>query len=652
MNSAARRIDVRGQKGDPAFFKSLAAPAIIAVLVWACFAQVLGNDFVNWDDPSFFLNNPDYRGLSPVNLGWMFTTFHEGHYQPMSWLVHGLVYSFYGMDPRGYHLASLLAHTANAVLVFFFCRAMLRLAHPRAPLADPRSGLGLQVAATFGALVFALHPLRVEAVAWATDFHDLLCTSFILLSALSYLKGVTTDGPKHRRLWLAASVLCFTLSLMSKASAMMFPVALLALDVYPLRRTAGYGRWRFPVTVLLEKVPFLLPAIAAGVVALLAKKTHGLLPAEAHALGERAVQAAYGPSFYLWKTLLPTGLSPLYLLERTIDPSRPKYLLSVLLVACISISVLAIRRRHPWAPAAWISHIALLLPVLGLVPYGPQIAADRFTYLASLPIAVLGSAGALHLWLLRSRVGPALSALLVVCAAAALASLGTLTIRQTGVWKTTTALWTRAIEVDPTNYYAFYNRGVELRARGEFDLAISDFDAALSLNTMPNESAFHRALADVHYGRGNALKSRGDIEGAIADFDEVIRFEPDHVGAFNNRGDARRLRGDLAGALWDFNRAIALDPRYAKAYNNRGSLRWGQGDASGAMADLNEAVRLDSGYTLAYSNRGVIRQAQGDVAGALGDFERALQLSENGPARATIERRAEAARRQLAAGKR
>ena len=209
--------------------------AVIAAAVFVCFQPVLGNDFVDWDDIENFVGNAGYRGLSPSHLAWMFTTFHLGHYQPVSWLSHGLVYTICGLSPFGFHLVNLLLHAGNAVMVYFLIRSLLRRG---SSLAAQNSGTGLSAAAIAGALFFAVHPLRVEVVAWATERREVLSSFWLLLTLLTYLQ-MQDDRRTARstwRAWLLVSLGRDALSLPSKAMGMTLPIVLLILDTYPLRR--------------------------------------------------------------------------------------------------------------------------------------------------------------------------------------------------------------------------------------------------------------------------------------------------------------------------------------------------------------------------------------------------------------------------------
>src|SRR5207247_358874 len=222
-------------------------PAGIALVVIACFLPTLRNDFVLWDDDLNFTDNPSYRGLSWPHLRWMFTTVLGGHYQPLSWVTLGLDYTLWGLDPTGYHLTSLLLHAANAVLCYRLVRALLARAFDRASAPGP-------AAAAAGALFFAIHPLRVESVAWASERRDVLSGLFYLATVLAYVRMAAAERTGGARRWYLVSLACFVLSLLSKAWGMTLPIVLVLLDVYPLRRPPR----------LLEQAPYAVLALGAA----------------------------------------------------------------------------------------------------------------------------------------------------------------------------------------------------------------------------------------------------------------------------------------------------------------------------------------------------------------------------------------------------
>src|SRR5438128_5632625 len=272
----------------------------------------------------------------------------------------GLDYLLWGMNPFGYHLTSLLLHAANAVVFFFVVRRLLTRALP----GPSERGHALAVAAGVAALVFAIHPLRVESVAWATERRDVLSGLFYLLTILVYLRDC--ERGERGRGWYWLSVAVFVLALLAKSMVVNLPVVLLILDVYPLRRLGGaVGWWSEPARrVYVEKIPFVLLAAVASAVALMAQLSHDtMVPVvQLSGLGRLAV-SMYGVSFYLWKTVAPVNLSPLYELPPTVNPWAPPFLLSSDLVLAITAIVLAFRRRVPGLPAAWVAYTVALSPV-------------------------------------------------------------------------------------------------------------------------------------------------------------------------------------------------------------------------------------------------------------------------------------------------
>src|SRR6058998_3018459 len=272
-------------------------PLVIAFSTFAAFLPTLHNQFVSWDDDKNFLENPDYRGLAWTNLRWMWTT-HLGHYIPLTWMTLGLDYLLWGMNPLGYHLTSLLLHAANAVVFFFIVRRILTRALP----SPSERGYALAVSAGVAALGFAIHPLRVESVAWVTERRDVLSGLFYLSAILIYLRAC--EGGARGRGWYWLSVAVFVCALLSKSMVVNLPVVLLILDVYPLRRLGGFvGWWSGPARrVYVEKIPFVFLAAAASAVALMAQlSVHTVTSLAQLSVPGRLAVSAYGFSFYLWK---------------------------------------------------------------------------------------------------------------------------------------------------------------------------------------------------------------------------------------------------------------------------------------------------------------------------------------------------------------
>src|SRR5881409_1666560 len=558
-------------------------PVLIALVTLAAFLPTLQNQFVNWDDHENLIDNPHYRGLGRAHLRWMWTT-HMGHWIPLTWMTFGLDYLLWGMNPVGYHLTSLLLHTANAVVFFFVVRRILTRALP----SPSERGHALAVAAGFAALVFAIHPLRVESVAWVTERRDVLSGLFYLSAILMYLRACERGA--RGRGWYWAAVGLFAGALLSKSMVVNLPFVLLILDVYPLRRLGGFvGWWSEPARrIYIEKIPFVLLAAAASAIAVMAQSSvHAAASLAQLSLPGRLVVSAYGLGFYLWKMVVPVNLSPLYELHSTMDPVAPPFILSYALVLAITAIVLALRRRVPGLPAAWVAYVVVLLPVLGILQSGPQIAADRYTYLAGLGWASLAGAGLLSTW--RRWPPFVLTGLAVVL----LSGLGTLSWNQVEVWHDSEKLWTHALAIDPKTSMAQFGLGRVRADQGKPAEAIEHYRQAL--NIKPDYGA-------AHYNWGVVLGQQGKPAEAIEHYRLAVQMRPNSADAHNNWGALLGQQGRLADAIEHFQQALRLKPDFAEAHNNWGFALAQQGKRAEAIEHYRHALRLDPDNALAQSN--------------------------------------------------
>src|SRR5437899_986658 len=520
-------------------------PVLIALVTFAAFLPTLNNQFVDWDDQRNFLENPHYRGLAWTHLRWMWTT-HLGHYIPLTWMTLGLDYLLWGMNPVGYHLTSLLLHAANAVVFFFVVRRILTRALP----SLSERGHALAVSAGFAALVFAIHPLRVESVAWVTERRDVLSGLFYLVTILVYLRAC--EGEKRGRRWYWLAVATFVCALLSKAIVVNLPIVLLILDVYPLRRLGGAVGWWSEAArrIYIEKIPFVLLAAAASAIAIMAQLSHHTMVSvvQLSALGRLAV-SVYGVSFYLWKTVAPVSLSPLYELPPTVSPWAPPFLLSYGLVVAITAIALAFRRRVPGLPAALLAYVVILLPVLGLFQSGPQIAADRYTYLAGLGWALLTGAGLLSCWRTKRFLIPG-------CAVCVVVGLGVLTWNQVQIWHDSERLWTHVLAIDPQSSIAENNLGIVRADQKKRAEAIEHYQRALQIRP---------EYAQAHYNLGVALAQQGKPAEAIEHYRQALRIKPDDALAHNNWGVVLAEQGRLAEAIEHFQVALRIKPEQTHA---------------------------------------------------------------------------------------
>jgi len=501
---------------------------LVAELVVVVFFPALRAGFVAWDDDTYFLGNPYYRGLGGAQLAWMFTAM-SGHYMPLTWLTHGLDYVLWGMRPTGYHAVNVLLHAFAAVAAYVVALRVLAAAVGPEPRAAHR------FAAAVAALLFAVHPLRVESVAWITERRDVLCGVFFLLAIVCYLRAVEDGGPPRAR-WYWAAVALTALALLSKAMAVTLPLVLLLLDVYPLRRI---GPWRWTRReVWLEKLPFVGLSVAASVVAVLAQRSVDTL-SDLHTLGvfERLGLAAYALVFYAAKTLVPTGLAPLYEAPYDYATLTPWFAASAVVVVALAAVLIRVRRRRPGVATAAAAFVVMLLPVLGLVHFGMHIVADRNTYFAGLAPAML--AGGLVLRLLRGAPSPGAARATGAAALVVVGVLAILTWRQSTVWHDSRTLWEHTLRVSPSSI-AHAKVGVLLEDEGRTEEAIVHFREAVRL---------HPDSAYAHNNWGIALGNVWRFDEAIAHFEAALRLRPTYAEAQRNLALTRQRIANPLGYL-------------------------------------------------------------------------------------------------------
>jgi len=587
-----------------------AVPVGIALGTAVVFLPILRAGFVNWDDPTNFLENPYYRGLGWRQLRWMLTANVMGHWIPVTWLTLGADFAMWGMNPFGYHLTNLLLHSVSAALFYLVSRRLLGLAIPTAS----RGVLILGAAAA--ALVFAVHPLRVESVAWITERRDVLSGLFFLAAILAYLRGVETGDCIEPR-WRTYSLLLFAGGLLSKASVMTLPAVLVLLDVYPLRR--GAFTWR---RLIVEKAGYWALALAGAVGALVALKLSGLriTPYVAYGPEARLAMVAYSFWFYPSTWIWPVHLSPMYELPARIDPLSPRFLLPVIGLVAVTTLLALLRKRWPGGLEAWVYSAVMLLPISGVVHAGFQLAHDRYSYLSGLGFALL--AGGAIAWLLRAtadrRVSRPVAAGALAATALVVVALGVGSWQQIRVWRDSETLWRWGLEVDPGCAICHHNLGVILGTRGDWAEAQALLERAIALR--PDRSEFHggygplliqmgrrpEGVAKLRYRLGDnprdvnarvnlgiALIEDGRPGEAIAEIEQALRVKPDSVTALNALGRALLADGRVEPARAAFERALTINAADPVAHLGLARAHLARGDRAAAREQIPILDRLD-----------------------------------------------------------
>src|SRR5262245_51066526 len=557
-----------------------AIPLLLALVSFLVFLPVLWNGFVEWDDQVNLTQNLAFRGLTWPQIQWMFTTVLLGHWIPLTWLTFGLDFVLWEMRPAGYHLTSLVIFAANASVFYFVALRLLRRA---AGFADAT----LRLSAVAATLFFFIHPLRVESVAWATERRDVLSGLFFLLTVLMYLKAC--DEGRRRRWLLAASIGLYCLALVSKGSVMVLPLILVVLDIYPLRRLGG--RWRewtaAPArAVWLEKIPFVILGLAGGAVTYYAQHTNSFItPLARYPVSARPAMVYYSLWFYLEKTLVPQGLSPLYELPPRVSLLDRQFLLPAIAVTAITAAVLVLRRRWPAGLALWVYYAIALGPVIGIVHSGHQLTNDRYSYLPGFGFALIvgAAAGAT----IRAGAGGTLRPALV----RTLAGLGIvwcggmayLSVQQVQIWRNTESLWRYALESDPDCAVCRSNFGVYLMRQGYAELAKVEFERVGALR--PDNDKIHLNI-------GNAHAALGDVPSAVEHFKLYLKRYPDDADALINLGAVFLSDKRAHEALEPLQRAMKVKPRQAGAFVNMGWAYIELGQPAEALSLFHQAIAL------------------------------------------------------------
>jgi tetratricopeptide (TPR) repeat protein len=598
--------------------------AMLVLVTMALYWPATRFDFINFDDPGFVTSNLHVQGgLNWEAVKWAFQLNKGDYWHPLTWLSLMLDVSLFGPGAGGFHFTNVAFHAANGVLLFLWLR-MLTGAFWRSAMV---------------AALFALHPLRVESVAWVTERKDVLSGCCGLLALICYTRyaakrvtsnkwSVTSDQTSGTpatgnapRIHLLSSVFYllslffFACGLMSKAMLVTWPFVMLLLDYWPLQRLQ-----LFPVRLAVpslrplvrEKIPFF---VLSGISCVLTYLTERGRPEvagfeEAPAL-LRLENAFVAYARYLGKTFWPARLAVPYM-----NPGHWPWLEvmgSVVVVAGACVVFLWLGRRWPYLLVGWYWFWGTLIPVIGLTKGWGSFMGDRFTYVPSIGVLILTVWG---VWELTRDWRHQVMALSVVGSAAIVLCLA-LTRQQLGHWQDSEALFRHALEVTENNHIAHNNLGMALLGKARTDEAIRQFQEAIRLK--PD-------LAKVHDNLGNALVSKGQADEAIRQYQEAIRLKPDLAKVHNNLGNALVSKGQADEAIRQYQEAIRLKPDLAEAHNSFGIALFIKGQIDEAIRQYQEAIRLKPDYALAHNDLGFVLAEKGQIDEAIRQYQEAIRL--------------------------
>ena len=537
----------------------------LAALAWLVFGQTLWHDFINYDDPRYVYENTKITsGLSLSGIGWAFTHIHSMNWHPLTTMSHMLDCQLYGLKAGWHHFTNVLLHTIAVILLFLALQVMT----------------GALWRSAFVAAVFAIHPLRVESVAWIAERKDVLSGVCFMLTLLAYAHYVRL--PSLGRYLLVAFV--FACGLMSKPMLVTLPFVLLLLDYWPLDRMKGRV-WKR----VLEKIPFIALSAVSSIATLVAQKSAVGYTEELPIL-ERINNAVVSYVLYIWQMLWPVNLAVFYPHPENRLPLL-EVISSLLFLICVTAIAITLRKERPYLITGWLWYLGMLVPVIGLVQVGWQGRADRYTYLPQIGLYIALTWTVVDLATLwrHQRTILTAAALLTI----AVLSWGALV--QTGYWRDSETLFKHALAVTTNNDVAENNLGIVYLRQGHVDEAVSLLQAAVDLR--PDNSPAHENLA-------KAFLQKGKAADALIHYQKLLELQPDNIEVHNIVGTVLIQQGRIREGVEEWEKVLAIQPDNGNAVSN---LAWVFATSpDDSLRDGTKAVQLASDSELAAELRGNI----------------------------------------------
>lgn len=562
----------------------------LSVLIWLAFNQAIHFGFINFDDDVYVYKNPHVTGgLTRDGAGWAFTHIHSSNWHPLTWLSHMLDVQLFGLNAGGHHFTNILIHILTTILLFLVLHQLT----------------GFLWRSAFVAAVFAVHPLRVESVAWIAERKDVLSAFFFILTVVAYIRYTESNWSLRRYLLV---VLIFCLALMSKPMVVTLPFVLLLLDFWPLKRFTPFEFNAAFRRCLIEKIPLL--ALSAGMCAITVFAQQGAvspLP-----LSLRLENAAVSSVIYLRQLIFPSGLAVLYPFPEHGLP-QPEMFFAIYLLIAISLAAFFTRNKYPWLLFGWLWYLGMLVPVIGILQVGAQAHADRYTHLPQigLLVAIIWTVAEISTrWQRRRLVLSTVSVVILV--------LLTISARnQTAYWRNSETLWTHALAFTSDNIVAQNNLGNALLDAGKLDEAMTHFKSARHIKPEDAKAAFNF---------GNALIQNGELTQGIVNLEQAVRLDPDYAEAHINLGGAFLKTGKVDDAISHFQKALQLQPYQPAAWNDLGYAYLRKGAADKATECFKKAMEIDPEQPVAQNNIANALMQQGKVDQAVEHYKKALRL--------------------------
>jgi tetratricopeptide (TPR) repeat protein len=572
---------------------------LFGIAIVIVYGQTLGFQFINFDDDLYVTENRFVQaGLTGDNFIWSFNfrDKKKNYWHPLTWISHMLDVDLYGMDPGRHHLTNVLFHLANTLLLFFLLHRM--------------TGTLWRSAAV--AILFALHPINAESVAWVAERKNVLSTFFWMLTLLAYI--YYTERPHLRRYLVVFCVFC--IGLLAKPMLVTLPFVLLLLDYWPLKRIVlgqPAGDNQLPAMgVMMEKIPLLgLSLLSIYVSSASVQGMGNVMTLHSRPLTLRISHATVSYLKYIAKMIWPQNLAVFYPFPDKIPLWQFTAALTVLMV--VTLAVFRERKRRPYLGIGWLWYLGTLMPVIGLVQVGLWPAmADRWAYIPSIGIFLMLAWGVPDLWKRRRFSQPALAATLTVVISAGMV----LTWIQVAYWKDSFTLFQHALKVTSKNYIADNILGIELKNQGKVDQAVTHFKTAVKIKP---------SYALPYYNLANSLELQGETAQAIKNYEQAIRLSPDLASAHNNLGVLLEKQGQLNEAVAHFKAVLELNAEDAGIHLNIGNVLVKQKKYDAALEHYHAALGMDPENADIYYNLGIAFNRQGKTEEAIRQFSVALK---------------------------
>lgn len=571
---------------------SLIALGCIILTTVICLFPTIQNGWVNWDDPAYVLRNELIREFNAKSILAIFKTPEvAGLYHPFTLVSLAADYHFWELDPFGFHLTNLILHLFNTSLVYFLFRKL-------------NSSI---LVAGIVALLFGMHPMHVESVAWISARKDVLYVLFFLLSLISYLKSISANGTS-RITWLVLSLLAFTCSLLSKNVAFTLPFVLLLLDYLKERKIT--------LRSTFNKIPFFILAVIAMFTAESGQVESDSMDALAAInFGQSIFHGMYNTVFYVIKSLVPIKLSAFHPFPTQGESAIFLYL-AIFPFQVILYFVYRAYKRSREVFFGLVFFLITIAPVSQIVPFGKALSSERYTYLPYIGLFFIIALFIQKLFLSKKgwvrNLTLAVSLIWVVL-------IGVQTRYQSTVWENSELLWTQVIDQYPNSQWAYMSRGLHYAEQDELTLAIDDLNKSIEIEP------FAQSL----YERG-VLIEKGDVEGALHDYYHSVKIDPTYSRSYLNIGVILAQRGKIGEAINFFEAAIQNDEDYSMAYFNCATALKINGDKKKAINYYSRAIELEPENIQYITFRGVLFLDMGNNAKAIQDFSEAIALDPKG----------------------